>query len=56
MVAFFVIATSSCVTQQKPKNIVFIIGDGMRLLYIYAGMVTNGVFAKWSGFEKQYWL
>ncbi len=28
--------------QKQPKNVVFIIGDGMGLAHIYAGMVSNG--------------
>lgn len=59
MVAFFVIATSAVFAQQKPKNIVFIIGDGMGLAHIYAGMVTNANHLQMErfkniGFSKTY--
>ncbi len=37
-----VILTVALFAQKQPKNVVFIIGDGMGLAHIYAGMVANG--------------
>lgn len=41
-VAIFIIAITVVYAQKQPKNVVFIIGDGMGLAHIYAGMVNNG--------------
>jgi alkaline phosphatase len=45
--------------QKSPKNVVFIIGDGMGLAHIYAGMVANGNHLQFErfkniGFSKTY--
>lgn len=40
--AFLIIASTIVAAQKQPKNIVFIIGDGMGLAHIYDGMVVNG--------------
>jgi len=42
IIVLFVVATSVIFAQKQPKNVVFIIGDGMGLAHIYAGMVANG--------------
>lgn len=42
LIAIFVSAITVVFAQKKPKNVVFIIGDGMGLAHIYAGMVANG--------------
>lgn len=42
LVAIFIFVSVVVYAQQQPKNIVFIIGDGMGLAHIYAGMVANG--------------
>ena len=42
LVAIFIIALTVVHAQKQPKNVVFIIGDGMGLAHIYAGMVANG--------------
>jgi len=58
LLVFF--ATSVVVFAQKqPKNVVFIIGDGMGLAHIYAGMVANGNHLEMErfknvGFSKTY--
>jgi len=36
------LSVSAIEAQKQPKNVVFIIGDGMGLAHIYAGMVANG--------------
>lgn len=38
----FIISITLVNAQKQPKNVVFIIGDGMGLAHIYAGMVANG--------------
>lgn len=45
--------------QKNPKNVIFLIGDGMGLAQVYAGMVTNGnklalERCTYSGFSKTY--
>jgi len=45
--------------QKNPKNVIFLIGDGMGLAQIYAGMVANGNSLQlerctYSGFSKTY--
>lgn len=45
--------------QKHPKNVIFLIGDGMGIAQIYAGMVANGnrlslERCKYSGFSKTY--
>ncbi len=41
-VFLFLIFTQSTFSQKLPKNVIFMIGDGMGLAQIYAGMVANG--------------
>lgn len=55
----FIIATTGVYSQKKPRNVVFIIGDGMGLAHIYAGMVANGNHLQMErfkniGFSKTY--
>jgi len=45
--------------QKKPKNVIFLIGDGMGIAQIYSGMVANGnklalERCTYSGFSKTY--
>jgi len=45
--------------QKRPRNVIFLIGDGMGLAQIYAGMVANGDSlqlerCRYSGFSKTY--
>jgi alkaline phosphatase len=45
--------------QKKPRNVIFLIGDGMGIAQIYAGMVANGNSLQlerctFSGFSKTY--
>lgn len=42
LLAIIIIVTTVVYAQKQPKNVVFIIGDGMGLAHIYAGMVANG--------------
>jgi len=37
----FLFANQYAVAEKKPKNVIFMIGDGMGLAQLYAGMVTN---------------
>ena len=59
-IAFFVFLISQPLCAQKsPKNVIFLIGDGMGLAHIYAGMVANGNRLELercttSGFSKTY--
>lgn len=55
----FCLATTVLVAQKQPKNVIFIIGDGMGLAHIYSGMVANGNQLemerfKHVGFSKTY--
>src|SRR5665647_2246126 len=45
--------------QKTPKNVIFLIGDGMGLAQVYAGMVANGnklelERCNYTGFSKTY--
>jgi alkaline phosphatase len=42
LLIFFFLPTIQIEAQKKPKNIVFMIGDGMGLAHVYAAMVSNG--------------
>ncbi|MHC1705698.1 MAG: alkaline phosphatase [Tenuifilaceae bacterium] len=42
LIAILILVITSVFSQKKPRNVVFIIGDGMGLAQIYAAMVTNG--------------
>ena len=53
------IFSQSAFSQKTPKNVVFMIGDGMGLAQIYAGMMANGNHLElerctFSGFSKTY--
>ena len=57
----FIIAllSPSVFSQKTPKNVIFMIGDGMGLAQIYAGMMANGNHLElerctYSGFSKTY--
>jgi alkaline phosphatase len=58
----FVIASFNILTitaQKSPKNVIFMIGDGMGIAQIYSGMVANGnklalEQCNYSGFSKTY--
>jgi len=41
-IVLFIFTISIVFAQKQPKNVIFIIGDGMGLAHIYAGMVANG--------------
>ena len=56
---FIFLSLHSLSAQKNPKNIIFLIGDGMGLAQIYAGMVANGNSLQlerctYSGFSKTY--
>lgn len=59
LVAIFIVAVTVAYAQKQPKNVIFIIGDGMGIAQIYAGMVANGNQLqmerfKTLGFSKTY--
>jgi len=59
LLATIIIITTVVFAHKQPKNVVFIIGDGMGLAHIYAGMVANGNKLqlerfKTIGFSKTY--
>ena len=41
-VFFFTLSLQPLAAQKKPKNVIFLIGDGMGLAQVYSGMVANG--------------
>lgn len=50
---------STVVAQKAPKNVIFMIGDGMGIAQVYSGMVANGnklalEQCTYSGFSKTY--
>jgi len=52
-------SSESLFAQKKPKNVIFLIGDGMGIAQIYSGMVANGnklalERCTYSGFSKTY--
>jgi alkaline phosphatase len=56
---FIFISLQPLTAQKNPKNIIFLIGDGMGLAQIYAGMVANNNKLElerctYSGFSKTY--
>lgn len=58
-ILFSLLVAASLAAQQHPKNVIFIIGDGMGLTHIYAAMVANGNKLeierfKQVGFSKTY--
>jgi len=55
----FVFSIFSVSAQRKPKNVIFMIGDGMGIAQVYSGMVANGnklalERCTYSGFSKTY--
>lgn len=59
LICFFLIHGQSVWAQKNPKNVVFLIGDGMGISQVYAGMVANGnklnlEQCAYSGFSKTY--
>lgn len=59
LVLLFFISTLTYAQQNKPKNIIFMVGDGMGAAQTYAGMVMNGnklnlERVKICGFHKSY--
>lgn len=57
--AGLLLASNNVEAQNKPKNVIFMIGDGMGLAQMYAGMVANGnklqlERCKIIGFSKTY--
>ena len=59
IVLVFIFSFSTLSAQKKPKNVIFLIGDGMGIAQVYAGMVANGnklalERCTYSGFSKTY--
>jgi alkaline phosphatase len=59
MICMLCASYQSVLAQKNPKNVVFLIGDGMGIAQIYAGMVANGnklnlERCTYSGFSKTY--
>lgn len=59
IIAFLFLNILSISAQKKPKNVIFMIGDGMGIAHIYSGMVANGnklalERCTYSGFSKTY--
>ncbi|MFT3752125.1 MAG: alkaline phosphatase [Paludibacter sp.] len=59
LVCFFYVVCQTASAQKHPKNVVFLIGDGMGIAQVYAGMVANGnklnlEQCTYSGFSKTY--
>lgn len=58
-IGFICFSLQSLSAQKNPKNVIFLIGDGMGIAQIYAGMVANGNSLQlerctYSGFSKTY--
>jgi len=58
IISFLFVSPTLC-AQRTPKNVIFLIGDGMGLAQVYAGMVANGNKLElerctYSGFSKTY--
>ena len=58
-VLLFSIFLQSAYSQKTPKNVIFLIGDGMGIAQIYSGMAANGNHLElerctYSGFSKTY--
>jgi alkaline phosphatase len=56
---FFCLTFIPISAQKRPKNVIFMIGDGMGVAQVYAGMVANGnklniERCAYSGFSKTY--
>lgn len=56
---FLVVFSQIVFSQKSPKNVIFLIGDGMGIAQVYAGMVANGnrlalEQCTFSGFSKTY--
>jgi alkaline phosphatase len=59
IITFLFLNILSISAQKKPKNVIFMIGDGMGIAQIYSGMVANGnklalERCTYSGFSKTY--
>ena len=59
LILIFSLTSLSVLAQKKPKNVIFMIGDGMGIAQIYSGMVANGNTlalerCTHSGFSKTY--
>ncbi len=59
LISAFLIVLALNLKAKKPQNVIFMIGDGMGLSQIYAGMVANGnklnlERCTYSGFSKTY--
>lgn len=59
VLSIFIFFSISVLAQNKPKNVIFMIGDGMGLAQMYAGMVNNGNHlalerCKYIGLSKTY--
>ncbi|MEI8085161.1 MAG: alkaline phosphatase [Paludibacter sp.] len=59
IISFLFLSIVTVSAQKRPKNIVFLIGDGMGIAQIYSGMVANGnklalERCTYSGFSKTY--
>jgi alkaline phosphatase len=50
-ILFFVAITFIATAQKKPKNVVFIIGDGMGLAHVHAAMVVKGNDSSFEQFQ-----
>lgn len=59
IIVSFLFVSPTLSAQKTPKNVIFLIGDGMGLAQVYAGMVANGNKLElerctYSGFSKTY--
>src|SRR5665647_527952 len=59
IISVLFLSVTAVSAQKKPKNVVFLIGDGMGIAQIYSGMVANGnklalERCSYSGFSKTY--
>ena len=59
IIPFLFLSIITVNAQKRPKNVVFLIGDGMGIAQIYSGMVANGnklalERCTYSGFSKTY--
>lgn len=58
-ISILVLISTTMVFAKKPRNVIFMIGDGMGIAHIYAGMIANGnklnlEKCTYSGFSKTY--
>ncbi len=59
IISLFILSFLSASAQKKPKNVIFLIGDGMGISQIYSAMVANGnklalERCTYAGFSKTY--